>query len=56
MKEAPEKLDSLFADERYLEASKLLVKSFNDLNGDLAQVEGLVEIRALIEKKREVKI
>ena len=53
LKGAPEKFDSLLADENYLDATRLIVKSLAYLNRELSGVEGLVEIKAVLEKKNE---
>ena len=50
----PDRIDNFIAEERYMSASKVLVTALDHLENDLKEVDGLVEIRATIDKKRDL--
>lgn len=54
LKKAPEKFDSLMSDHNFLEATYLIVSTSSKLREDLKDVEGLSDIRATLNKRREV--
>ncbi len=52
----PEKFDALIASENFLDATNLLVTSLGHIDGDLRNVEGLADIREVINKRSEVRV
>jgi len=44
----------LLSQKNYLEATKAIVFALSSLNGELQNVDGLVEVREVLEAKKEV--
>lgn len=53
LKDSPEKISSLLSHKSYLEATELLVRSLRRLHGELRNVDGLVEVKEVLEAKKE---
>jgi hypothetical protein len=54
LKDSPEKISRLLSQKNYLEATKALVLALDNLNGELKNVDGLIEVREVLEAKKEV--
>ncbi len=44
----------MLAQKKFLPASQLLVTALENMNGDLKSVEGLLEMREVLESRKEV--
>ena len=54
LKDSPEKVSSLLAKNEYLEATQILTQSLDHLYGDLKNVDGLSEVKEILDAKKEV--
>ena len=54
LKDSPEKVSSLLAKNEYLEATEVLTKALNYIYGDLKNVDGLSEVKEILDAKKEV--
>lgn len=53
LKDCPDKIVSLLSQKKYLEATQALTRSMDHLNGNLKGVEGLTEVKDVLETQRE---
>ena len=56
MKDGPEKVTSLLAKNEYLEATQILTQSLDHLYGDLKNVDGLSEVKEILDAKKEASL
>ena len=52
LKDSPEKVSSLLAKNEYLEATQILTQSLDHLYGDLKNVDGLSEVKEILDAKK----
>ena len=53
LKDCPEKISSLLSKQETLEATQVLVQALNHIYGDLKNVDGLVEVKEILDAKKE---
>ncbi len=53
LKECPEKITTLLAQKKHLEATQALVRSLDRLHGSLKEVDGLKEVKEVLENQKE---
>ena len=53
LKDSPERVASLLAKNEYLEATQILTQSMEHLYGDLKNVDGLSEVKEILDAKKE---
>ena len=53
LKDCPEKIVSLLSQKKYLEATQGLTRSMDHLKGNLKGVEGLTEVKDVLENQKE---